>query len=432
MLALAAKLPDISDRQRRWAFDHCLSSRAIYKPRKREVRCLCCGQTAVYPREYIDACVDVGEYDCPFCGRSTSIEQHCKSTKYIEKKHFTIITTFRSIQLARTFEVGRSNYPSENFARYDIDEIFQIWVLDNGKEIITGRACHRSAFYLTWDFHKPPVIHTHNASASGCYQIDTYDISGNFLYPDIRVTPLLRRNGWTRRLADYKNFIPLTDAMRWLLSVPISEMLVKTGQYDLFLYMIRRHDRQIPFLHSVRIANRNGYIVDDAKMWIDTLSIAAELGMDTHNPKIVCPPDLRKTHDTLLTKVTRRRRKLEAQKKQAELEEWEEKYRHDKSRYFGITFGNDNITISVISSVAEMAEEGKKMHHCVFSAGYYKRDDSLILSARDQQGNRIETIELSLKTMKIIQSRGRFNTSTPLHDDILNLVTSHIHLFKSA
>ncbi len=79
-----------------------------------------------------------------------------------------------------------------------------------------------------------------------------------------------------------------------------------------------------------------------------------------------------------------------------------------------------------------MAEEGKKMHHCVFSAGYYKRDDSLILSARDQQGNRIETIELSLKTMKIIQSRGRFNTSTPLHDDILNLVTSHIHLFKSA
>lgn len=40
---------------------------------------------------------------------------------------------------------------------------------------------------------------------------------------------------------------------------------------------------------------------------------------------------------------------------------------------------------------------GEAMHHCVFSAGYYKRPESLILSAKDSKGNRLETIEVSCR-----------------------------------
>ena len=45
------------------------------------------------------------------------------------------------------------------------------------------------------------------------------------------------------------------------------------------------------------------------------------------------------------------------------------------------------------------------MHHCVFTNEYYLKADSLILSATID-GKRIETIEVSLKRMEVVQSRG--------------------------
>ena len=56
--------------------------------------------------------------------------------------------------------------------------------------------------------------------------------------------------------------------------------------------------------------------------------------------------------------------------------------------------------------------------------------ESLILSAKDKAGNRIETIELSLKTFKVVQSRGVCNTNTPMHDEIIELVNKNINLIR--
>lgn len=434
MLALAGKLPPITERQRSWAFRHCFTPRAIYWPRKHEVRCLCCGQTAVWDKPFIESFVDVDQYDCPYCDRTTTIERYSRETT-ITREHelFTIITTFRGIQVARTFEVSRCNYRNDHFARYDINEVYQNWLLDNGKEIITGRQLHRSPLCTTWDFHLPLTILHHNASTTGQYAFsDMYDISGHFIYPDVRVTPLIRRNGWTCHLRHHSSRISLIEAMRWLLTVPTAEMLVKTGQFELFYNMVRREKKELPNLHSVRIANRNHYIVTDAQMWPDMLSMADDLGLDTHNPLIVCPDNLQEAHDCILRRFTRLQEKKRAAERLKSMKQWEEKYRASKARFFGICFGNDDIVITVIQSVADMADEGKAMHHCVFSAGYYKRDDCLILSARDREGRRIETIELSLKTFKVEQSRGRFNTTTPRHDEILALIDANINLIRQA
>lgn len=432
ILALAEKLPPITERQRRYAYDHCFTPRAVYKPRRREVRCLCCGQTAVWPKPFLESFIDTEQYDCPYCNAITSIEQHLKTTEYNERRHFTILTTFRGHQVARTFEVARTNDPNENFAEYDINEIFQNWILDDGREIITGRRLYRSPLCMIWKFHLPLEIHQHNATIGGYYQYDDiYTIAGNTLYPDIRVTPLVRRNGWTRRLLDYRNRISLTDAISWILSVPTAEMLVKTGQLDLFMNMIRSGKKDIP-VHAVRIANRRRYIVSDAHMWLDMLSMAAELGLDTHNPKIVCPDDLRQAHDSLLPRI---RRLHERQRHVKELREasvkWDEKYAAEKKPFFGIRFSDDEITVSVIESLKEMADEGEAMHHCVFRAGYYKRPDSLILSARDHDGNRLETVEVSLETFKVIQSRAKFNQNSPFHDRIIRLVRQNMNLIAN-
>lgn len=81
--------------------------------------------------------------------------------------------------------------------------------------------------------------------------------------------------------------------------------------------------------------------------------------------------------------------------------------------------------------VEEVKKEGDKMHHCVFTNEYYKRDNSLLMSARDASGNRIETIELDLKTLKVLQSRGVNNSKTDKHDEILSIIESNINKIKA-
>lgn len=78
---------------------------------------------------------------------------------------------------------------------------------------------------------------------------------------------------------------------------------------------------------------------------------------------------------------------------------------------------------------AGILEEGVAMHHCVFSNRYYLREDSLILSATIE-GRWIETIEVNLETLKVVQSRGVCNQNTEYHDQIVNLVNANKRLIR--
>ena len=107
-------------------------------------------------------------------------------------------------------------------------------------------------------------------------------------------------------------------------------------------------------------------------------------------------------------------------------------YKEAKAAFFGIVFGDDKIVISVVQSVSEMAIEGEEMHHCVFTNRYFCKAKSLILSAKDKDGNRIETIEVNLDTFKVIQSRGVCNKNSVYHDRILKLMEDNMHLIIKA
>ncbi len=428
---LATKLPTVTDRQKRWAFDNCFHPEAIYTRRGYKVKCLCCGSEAVWDKTFLDSFVDVDQYDCPECGRSMPLRMKTKGQHLSKAAFFSVITTFRGYQLARTFEVIRDN--SGRFTEYSIHDIFQSWILDDGKEIITGCPHHRSPFALGFNYNGEYGIKQHNPSTSGYYQMDDlFDICGNHLYPQAKVTPLVRRNGWSARLMVYRNSIAMTDAIAWLLKCPTAEMLCKTGQLDLFRHMVRNADYQLQFLHSVRIANRRGYIIEDASMWLDMLRMASRLGLDTHNPSVVCPADIKEAHDRLLPRIARLERKEKMQTDRQKAIGAEDAYRKAKAAFFGICISDEDININVLPTVTEILEEGNAMHHCVFTMKYYNRPDSLILSARDSKGNRIETVELSLKTFKVLQSRGVCNQLSPHHNRIVSLVESNASLFRKA
>lgn len=429
---LSAKLPAITEKQKQWAKETCFEEIGYYN--KGEVWCMSCG--GVHKKTASPLGIDLvgDETVCPHCGTHLKLK-NSRKRKSIEHWYFTIATTCRGFQVFRHFIIERSMYKvSENIdgghePYFSINEAVQNWIAEDGKEYIMARPCKCIPHvYDTWDFRKPMSIKDKgNGRLRYSYSPDKYDINSEFVYPARRVIPKLKRNGFTFRC----NKVSASSLAVMLLTDNEAEMLIKTKQYDL---LYQKSVRGIPqdIKPSINICNRNGYRVKDASLWIDYIHMLQHFNMDTRNAKYVCPADLKKEHDKLL----KRRNREEARRKEIdrmrEAQGWEKTYAQEKGRFFGICFGNEHIVITVVQSVAEMVEEGKAMHHCVYACGYYKKKESLILSAKDKDGNRIETIELNLKTFKVVQSRGVCNSNTPMHDEIINLINNNINLIKQA
>ena len=154
------------------------------------------------------------------------------------------------------------------------------------------------------------------------------------------------------------------------------------------------------------------------------------LGKDTHNAHYVCPEDLQQAHDEVHRKLRARQEREQEEHKRQKAQEDEARFQKLKAPFFGITFTDGTIQVRVLESVQEYIEEGQALHHCVFTNEYHLKEKSLILSARIE-GKRVETIEVSLETMQVIQCRGLQNKSTEYHDRIINLVHRNIKQIQS-
>lgn len=97
----------------------------------------------------------------------------------------------------------------------------------------------------------------------------------------------------------------------------------------------------------------------------------------------------------------------------------------------GITFGNSRLFVIVLKTLEDYKREGDMQHHCVYTNGYYGKPNTLILSARmkDAPDKPVETVEISLKTGKILQCFGACNQYTDYHDEIRKLVSKNSYKF---
>lgn len=348
----------------------------------------------------------------------------------------TIVTTYRGWTVVRTF------FCQEDEARGMIcDEVYENWIDDDGKETILSKSYNRSPFYFSWKTDSEWGINRHNGHCSGYFVMDdVYKVGQNHIYPVQRVTKKLRRNGWSCETCFRCETEPVV-LMKLLLTNPTAEWLVKVGQYKVLDHLTRYGDilvaneRHPLLIGAVKICVRNGYHIYDASMYADYIALLVYFGKDTHNAFYVCPKDLRAEHDRLMQKKQRIDEKKELEQRIREAARHEKSYKEHRGLWFGICFGNEDIVVTVIQSVAEMAEEGTKMHHCVFANEYWnvkKHPDSLILSAKDRQGNRLETVEVNMKTWSIVQSRGLLNDPSERHDEIIELVKENMYKLKIA
>lgn len=446
VLSMAVELPKVTEAQKKWGFS-IFEKRGIYW-KSGEVWCQCCGHVDKVEKNELAVSLALESHVCPNCGAALKIVHWSDTVGYEsrrekdEYKGFVVITTYKGWNVFRCYHIERYNKYGKNIredsnkTRYFIHEVFQRWVSPSGKEVIVSKSYYRSPFTFRWNYNSEWRIKKHNGGGNGYYLYeDVYDLCNGRIYPRMRVTGLARRNGWSNGLARMDDMDPAVVLVK-LLTSQTAEELAKTGQWTVLRYWINTGSGwkdASSWIHAIRICNRNGYIVEDASMWFDYLDLLRHFGKDTHNAHYVCPADIKKAHDRLVHKKQDIERRQREEEQRRMIAKYEKQYYDHRKNFFGISFGDGTIIVKVLDSVNEIADEGKAMGHCVFTNEYYdhrKHPDSLILSARDENGNRIETVEVNIRSWKIVQSRGRFNSKTDKHDVICDIVQRNMYRLK--
>ena len=431
-IGYAEELPPPREAVAKWAYRHCFKPVALWWKHKgknnQEIWCQCCGH-----REPCDGwlVMSLDVWVCPECGARCNVVDR-KVTVSTSSSYVSTFEVVKGVQVVRTFEVSRSNYNDRGKTLYGITELFQIWLLENGREIITTRGYDRSYNYLHWHYGVPYSIGRHNGGCSGYYEYeDTYDIGFNYIYPRMALAPYLKEKRidekYIRNEVLRRNDLSPTKHISAICKNECYETMAKIGLKDLFFSIVKHGKSPDRYWPSIKICNRHGYDIKQPNIWLDHIDDLMYLGLDIHSPHYACPENLAEMHRMINARAARKRAKERTEKELAKLGKEKARFIERRSRFFGLSFPGPNVTIVCIKSVDEVAEEGTLLHHCVFNNGYYKRPDSLLLSARDNSTQEpVETIELDLKTFRILQSRGHCNHDSPFHGEILSLLESNM------
>lgn len=243
--------------------------------------------------------------------------------------------------------------------------------------------------------------------------------------------PILKRNGLK---GSFHNMQP-RDVIEGLLKNNMFETLWKCKQFPLlrtFAYDWNRDYNDTSKMAAIKIVLRQNYYIKDGRMWVDMVNMLERAHKDFRNPKFVCPINLKAGHDKamdLCNKYEEKQRKIKEQKELLEDQKAVKAYEVARKCFMGMVISDGKVVIQVLSTVKDVEQEGKAMHHCVFTNKYYKRLDSLLLTAKVND-ERVETIEVDLKRYQLVQSRGVCNQNSKYHNEIVSLVNKSMNIIR--
>ncbi|MEJ6982397.1 PcfJ domain-containing protein [Pedobacter sp. P351] len=428
VIELSSKLPNLEKTVTPWAFEKVIKHLAYRN--KSNTSCLSCG--------HVWKGNDIHKKDvCPSCKRRVTVEDSRKK-KLSQLVYFAVIDTCDEFQLNRYFQM-RTYHKSGQEPRIYLQEIVQQFMKPDGKHELVARNRGGMSYYQNHNFSGELEIRDRT------YMHGKYNIWPSKIYPKMKYLPIYKRNGFKGNFGESTPF----DIFNYILKDSKAETLIKTKQYSLLDVRFSSKSEKIEkFWNSIKICIRNGYIVKDALTFLDYLQLLEFFKKDLYNSKFVCPENLKQVHDKLVAKKRKidrliqiqqdkefeARRALEKQREREErisrMDADQLEYVSTKSYYFRLQFTDGDLTIKVLESVQEFLLEGDTLNHCVFTNEYYKEEDSLILSARIN-GVSIETIEVSLSELRIIQSRGKNNQPTAHSERVRKLVQKNMrHIAK--
>lgn len=349
---------------------------------------------------------------CPECGARLEI-QDTRKRIYREKQVFSTLETVDGLQVQRIYTL-HSEYRRGHKAEHEPMEVIRRWYDEKGCRAVEAR--HRRMGYYIDDFLYSTTIELKH----DCYVYRT--LADSYVAAGAKILPYFRKRGIKGRFPD----VSPDKLFNGLVTDPRIETILKSGNIKELAYFLDHMAELGKLWNSYKIAMRNGYRISDISLWADLVQALEYCGRDIHNAHYVCPDNLKEAHDYW---TKRKEQIIEKERSRKELEKAmrnEADFIRLKSKFFDLTISDGLIEIVVLDSIKAFKEEGETMHHCVFLNSYYNRPDSLVLSARIGE-KRIETIEFSLKDMKILQSRAVCNGTSEYHDRIINLLNSNLH-----
>ena len=405
---LSSQLPSIAKKMEAWAFKNCIDHTGYRN--KMWTHCLSCSY--VWPTTSMKIKTEV----CPGCGWKLKLVTTRKQLRG-DWARFAVLDVMGDFQVIRYFNID-CRMKAKQRPLCVTREIMQHWMLPDGKfEIISAPVGGMGQSSDHFGSHM---------SLKSKRDMWKYAVSVYKIHPTSAVLPIFKRNGFITGLTDIRPF----DLLLSLLKNSTTETLLKTKQISLLSsYLGDRSNRVYRLWPSVKICIRNGYIVKDAVTWLDYMDLLQWFAKDLRSVKYVCPANLKKEHDRLVKKKTEitKRQDLERRMRQAAADQVN--YVKSKSVFFGISFTDKDLEIKVLESVQEFIEESETHKHCVYSNKYYEKFNSLVFSAR-VNGKPVETVEVSLSKMQIIQSRGLQNKSSPYNKQIVDLLKKNLHVIR--
>ena len=409
IVELNGRLRPLTTTQMNWALNSIINHYG-YRLKSGMCTCMKCGHEWLENRD--------GTCLCPECGTRIEIKD-TKERVIRDKSYFNVITTIEGYQVIRMFlMIVEMRKGMKAKAAYL--EIGSYWIDCKGDTTVVGLQRTLGHYIDSFAFGSPLEIRRDNEAFQR--------ISDEWVYPRIKVTDTIKRNGFKGSC----HYIHPVTMFQELLTNSKAETLMKANEIELLRYLCARPTYKAhidTYWNTIKVANRNGYKVKDSQMWMDYIKILERCGKDILSPKYICPTNLKEEHDRYMRKI----HILEDRKKRAEdirkAQEREASFKEQKEKFFGIRINDGEIEVKVLESVEEYRQEAESQHICLFSAAYDQREDSLIFSARID-GRIIETIEVDLRTLRVVQSRGVCNKNTAYHDRIINLINANAHLIK--
>ena len=387
-------------------------------------------------------------------------EQYAKQKKLVAAyDYYSVVTTIKGWQVVRYYLVHSKTTRNGHRLEY-VYEVSQRWLRLKEQGEISLHIFERQKA-MCWYYHAQPYCldspmtlkswnKTYNRGGRTEFYLADYEV-----VPGRRFTKQFRDAGLakcmgrvdeidlvisTKKVAEKidgirlckKEVYPLTQKCY----LPnMCETLFKIGEPKLAQMMLTRswHKELLrKYWTSFLVARRHGLHNTDWVMWLDYVHDLETLGRDIHSPKYLVPADMGVAHGRLIKKIQQMRTEAQREKERQEIANAETGYHNRMKAYFGIKITTKSgLTITPLQSVQAFLEEGTAMDHCVYTCGYYKKDTCLILSARDKDGKRVETIEVNLTDYHVAQSRGVRNKPTEYHDEIVKAMKANMGQIRS-
>lgn len=408
VLSLSKQLPKINKVLEKWTFKSVIDHKAFRT--KKATSCLSCGHIW-------SGLQGVAKDVCPSCKRTLAVTDSLKK-KDKQMVYVAFIDVKDRFQVNRFFQMYCYSKAGQK-PEYWLWEVAQQWLDPDGKNECVARGRGGMGWNMDNNWHGFLEIRDRG------YLNGKYDVFADAVYPKMKVLPIYEKHGFGEGI---NNCYPFS-VMNAITTDSMCETLIKAKQFALLNTRISRPTLVEKYWNSVKICMRNKYIVTSGTTWVDYLDLLVHFGRDIHNPKYVCPADLKRAHDRLVSKKRSIERKKEIAQLKKELKANNAKYKKNKKAFFGLVFKDGDLIVKVLESVEEFMKEGDTHQHCVFTNSYFNKPDSLVFSAQIK-GEPIETVELSLSKMKLLQARGAGNEPTSHHRRIINLVNRNIKAVK--